>query len=434
MQAAFVDIGLERTAFLHVSDLAQAVRQNGEDIPDIRRYLHEGDELLVQIQKDPLGSKGARLTTQISIPSRYLVLLPDGAAAGVSVKIGDEGERDRLKQLVTRLMTEQGVAGGYIVRTAGEGVGEEALAADMQFLARLWQSVQEKAKTVAAGTLVHGDLPLVMRILRDLLGTEVERVRIDSREGWQQLAAFARQFVPEMEPRIELYEGEGPIFDLYGIEDELARALERRVPLKSGGHLVIDQTEAMTTVDVNTGGYVGHRNLEETILKTNLEAAQAMARQLRLRNLGGIIIVDFIDMQDPAHREGVLRALEKALARDPAKTVISEMSALGLVQMTRKRTRESLEHILCEPCPACGGRGRVKTIETVCNEIFREIMRSARQFDARALVVLASPDVVARLLDEQSGVIAELEELIHRPIRLQAESLYPQESFDVVLV
>jgi ribonuclease G len=434
MQAAFVDIGLERTAFLHVSDLAQAVRQNGEETPDIRRYLHEGDELLVQIQKDPLGSKGARLTTQISIPSRYLVLLPDGAGAGVSVKIEDEAERDRLKQLVTRLMTEQGVAGGYIVRTAGEGAGEAALAADMQFLARLWQSVQEKAKTVAAGTLVHGDLPLVMRILRDLLGTEVERVRIDSREGWQQLVIFARQFVPEMEPRIELYEGEGPIFDLYGIEDELARALERRVPLKSGGHLVIDQTEAMTTVDVNTGGYVGHRNLEETILKTNLEAAQAIARQLRLRNLGGIIIVDFIDMQDPAHREGVLRALEKALVRDPAKTVISEMSALGLVQMTRKRTRESLEHILCEPCPACGGRGRVKTIETVCNEIFREIMRSARQFDARALVVLASPDVVARLLDEQSGVIAELEELVHRPIRLQAESLYPQESFDVVLV
>ncbi|MGH8458440.1 MAG: ribonuclease E/G, partial [Nevskiales bacterium] len=285
-----------------------------------------------------------------------------------------------------------------------------------------------------AGTLVHGDLPLVMRILRDLLGTEVEHVRIDSREGWQQLVEFARNFVPEMESRIELYENDGPIFDLYGVEDELARALDRKVPLKSGGYLVIDQTEAMTTVDINTGGYVGHRNLEETILKTNLEAAQAIARQLRLRNLGGIIIVDFIDMQDAGHRENVQRALEKALQRDPAKTVISEMSVLGLVQMTRKRTRESLGHILCEPCPACGGRGSIKTVETVCNEIFREIMRSARQFDAKALVVLASPEVVTRLLDEQSGVIAELEELIHKPIRLQAETLYPQESFDVVLV
>ena len=434
MQAAFVDIGLERTAFLHASDLARADRHNSEELQDIRRYLQVGDDLLVQIQKDPLGSKGARLTTQISIPSRYLVLLPDGNSAGVSVKIEDEAERERLKQVVARQMAETGVSGGYIVRTAGEGATEEALATDMQFLARLWQSVQEKAKTVAAGEMVHGDLPLVMRILRDLLGTEVERVRIDSREGWQRLVEFAQQFVPEMASRIELFEGDSPIFDLYGVEDELARALDRKVPLKSGGHLVFDQTEAMTTVDVNTGGYVGHRNLEETILKTNLEATQAIARQLKLRNLGGIIIVDFIDMEDPAHRDGVLHALEKALARDPAKTVISEMSTLGLVQMTRKRTRESLGHILCEPCSVCGGRGSIKTVETVCNEIFREIMRSARQFDAKALVVLASPEVVARLLDEESSVIAELEELVHRPIRLQAESLYPQESFDVVLV
>ncbi len=434
MQAAFVDIGLERTAFLHVSDLAQAARNESEEVPDIRRYLHEGDTLLVQIQKDPLGSKGARLTTQISIPSRYLVLLPDGSGAGVSVKIEDEVERDRLKQIVTAQMAAQSVTGGYIVRTAGEGCSEEALAADMQFLSRLWQSVQAQSAMASAGTLVHGDLPLVMRILRDLLGTEVERVRIDSREGWQRLVEFARQFVPEMESRIELYENDGPIFDLYGVEDELARALDRKVPLKSGGYLIIDQTEAMTTVDINTGGYVGHRNLEETILKTNLEAAQSIARQLRLRNLGGIIIVDFIDMQDASHRELVLRALEKALLRDPAKTIISEMSSLGLVQMTRKRTRESLEHILCEACPACNGRGSIKTVETVCNEIFREIMRSARQFDAKGLVVIACADVVARLHDEQSGVIAELEEMIHRPIRLQAESLYPQENFDVVLV
>ena len=436
MQAAFVDIGLERTAFLHVSDLAQVPRgnSNGDDTPDIRRYLHEGQRLLVQVQKDPLGSKGARLTTQISVPSRYLVLLPDGSGAGVSSKIEDEIERERLKQITERLMAAQQINGGYIARTAGEGASEEALAADMQFLARLWQSVQALAKTATPGTLVHGDLPLVMRILRDLLGTQVDRVRIDSREGWQSVREFAQRFVPEMAERIELYENDGPIFDLYGVEDELVRALDRRVTLKSGGHLVFDQTEAMTTVDVNTGAYVGHRNLEETILKTNLEAAQAIARQLRLRNLGGIIILDFIDMQDETHRDLVLQALAKALARDPAKTMISEMSALGLVQMTRKRTRESLGHILCEACPTCGGRGSLRSVETVCNEIFREIVRSARQFEAKELVVLAAPAVVTRLLDEQSEVIAELQELIKRPIRLQAENLYPQESFDVVLV
>ena len=434
MQAAFIDIGLERTAFLHVSDIEQAARQDGDASQDIRRYLHEGQQLLVQVLKDPLGSKGARLTTQISIPSRYLVLLPDGAGGGVSVKIEDDLERERLKQLLARLVTEHGVSGGYIARTAAEGASEEALAADLQFLARLWQSVLEQTRSANSGTLVHGDLPLVMRILRDLLGTQVERVRIDSREGWQSVRQFALNFVPEMAERIELYESEGPIFDLYGVEDEIARALDRKVPLKSGGYLIFDQTEAMTTVDVNTGAYVGHRNLEETILKTNLEATQAIARQLRLRNLGGIIILDFIDMQDAAHRENVLRALEKAFARDPAKTVISEMSSLGLVQMTRKRTRESLGHVLCEPCAVCSGRGSIKTIETVCNEIFREIMRSARQFDSKGLVVLAAPDVVTRLLDEQSGVIAELEETIRRPIRLQAESLYPQENFDVVLV
>jgi ribonuclease G len=304
----------------------------------------------------------------------------------------------------------------------------------MQFLSKLWESIREQKAKVQPGTMVHGDLPLVMRILRDLLGTEVERVRIDSREGWQRLVEFAERFVPEMQSRIEMYEGDGPIFDLYGIEDEIQRSLERKVPLKSGGYLIFDQTEAMTTIDVNTGGYVGHRNLEETILKTNLEAAQALARQLRLRNLGGIIIIDFIDMHEEEHRHLVVKALEKALARDPARTVISEMSALGLVQMTRKRTRESLEHILCEPCPTCSGRGTVKTVETVCNEIFREILRSARQFDAKELVVLAAPDVVARLLDEQSTTLAELSEQVHKPVKLQAESLYTQENFDVILM
>lgn len=282
--------------------------------------------------------------------------------------------------------------------------------------------------------MVYGDLPMVMRILRDLLGTDVDRVRIDAPESYEQVVRFARRFIPEASDRIELFDGEGPIFDLYSVEDEINRALDRKVMLKSGGYLIIDQTEAMTTVDVNTGSFVGHRNLEETIFKTNLEAAQSLARQLRLRNLGGIIIVDFIDMQDEEHRKQVLRVLERAMARDPARNAISGVSPLGLVEMTRKRTRESLEHILCDACPTCGGRGSVKTVETVCHEIFREIMRSARQFEAREMLVMASAEVITRLLEEQSTALAELEDAVSLPVRLQADPVYTQEQFDVVLV
>jgi len=352
---------------------------------------------------------------------------------GISTKIEDEAERQRLKETVTRLAAENG-GGGYIVRTAAEGVAEAALRADMQYLRRLWGCVRERAAEAAAGGVVYEDLPLALRALRDLVGSEVEKVRIDSRETYQRARAFAEAFIPEAAGRIEHYPGERPIFDLYGVEDEIQRALERKVPLKSGGYLIIDQTEAMTTIDVNTGGYVGHRTLEETIFKTNLEAAQAIARQLRLRNLGGIIIIDFIDMQNEEHKRQVLRALERSLEKDHAKSQISEVSPLGLVQMTRKRTRESLEHVLCEPCPTCGGRGSVKTAETVCYEIFREILREARQYDARSFLVLASQEVVDRLLDEESASVAELEAFIGRPIKLQAEALYTQEQFDVVLM
>jgi ribonuclease G len=282
--------------------------------------------------------------------------------------------------------------------------------------------------------LVHEDLPLFLRTLRDLVGQNVDRVRIDSRSTWEKAVAFAELFTPDMVQRVEYYPGERPIFELYGVEDEVQKALERKVELKSGGHLVIDQTEAMTTIDVNTGAFVGHRNLEETIFKTNLEAAQTICRQLRLRNLGGIIIIDFIDMTDEEHKRQVLRALEKCLARDHAKTHISEVSSLGLVEMTRKRTRESLSHILCEPCPACGGRGSIKTAETTCYDIFREILREARQFEVEQLLVLASTEVVELLLDEESQNLAELEQFIGKPIKLQAESTYTQEQYDVVLI
>lgn len=435
MQAAFVDIGLERTAFLHVADMV-CHEQRSENLPAVRELLVEAQEVLVQVLKDPLGSKGARLTTLLSVPSRYLVLLPHEANIGVSARIEDEEERERLRKMLERLaprllapVLEQG--GGLIARTAAEGVDEDALSSDLRFLGRLWLGICERAQRVTPGYLVHGDLPLSMRILRDLLGTQVERIRIDCEDECRRVRQFARVFVPEAADKIECHCGRVPIFDLYGVDDALNRALDRKVDLKSGGHLIIDQTEAMTTVDVNTGGFTGHYNLEETIFKTNLEAAQAIARQLRLRNLGGIVIVDFIDMQNEDHQAQVMRTLEKETARDPARTHIYPFSPLGLVEMTRKRTRESLGHILCEPCGTCGGRGRIKTVETVCHEIAREVQRAARQFDSDTFLVLAAPAVVARL-QEQSGGLAEIEAQLARPIKLQSEVHYPQELFDVV--
>jgi ribonuclease G len=435
MQAAFIDVGLERTAFLHAADIAKVAYSEhdyaSEEPADIRSLLHEGQEILVQVLKDPLGTKGARLTTHISIPSRYLVYMPDGKGVGLSTRIEDVAERERLKALL-ETFAQSLACGGYIVRTAGENATPEALRADMLFLNRLWENIREQGAHAKAGTLVHGDLPLAVRILRDLFDVEVESVRVDADEVCARMREFAEMFIPAMTARIELYTEIRPIFELYGIEEEIQRALDRKVPLKSGGYLILDQTEAMTTIDVNTGAYVGHRNLEETILKTNLEAAQSIARQLRLRNLGGIIIIDFIDMCAQEHKQQVLQALEQALAKDHAKTQVTEVSTLGLVEMTRKRTRESLEHILCQPCATCQGRGSLKTPETVCYDVFREIVRVTRQFNAQELRVLAAQEVVDLLLDEESASLAEVEAQIGKPIRLQAEALYTQEQFDVV--
>ncbi|RFA30277.1 ribonuclease E/G [Alkalilimnicola ehrlichii] len=437
MQAAFVEVGLSRTAFLHASDIAvpEAVGEEGEGrrSDSIVDLVREQQQILVQVIKDPIGTKGARLTTHITIPSRYLVLLPDSQSVGVSARIEDDAERTRLKEAV-QAFVEDGDPCGYIVRTAAEGASLEAVEEDRRFLLKLWSSIQARAASAQPGTLVHEDLPLLLRSLRDLVASEVEKVRVDSRENYQRVKAFCDKYLPDLVSRIDYYPGERPLFELYNIEDEIQKALERKVQLKSGGYLIIDQTEALTTIDVNTGGYVGHRTLEETIFKTNLEAAQAIARQVRLRNLGGIIIIDFIDMLEEEHKRQVLRALEKALERDHAKTQISGVSALGLVEMTRKRTRESLEHVLCEPCPTCMGRGSLKTAETVCYEIFREILRESRQFEAKRLLVLASQEVVDLLLDEESASVAQLEEFIGRSIRFQAEPLYTQEQYDVVLM
>jgi ribonuclease G len=438
MQAAFIDIGLERTAFLHASDIVgRNTGSNGTDsgksADNINELVHQGQELLVQVVKDPLGTKGARLTTHLSIAARFLVYMPDEDHIGISQKIEGEEERQRLRDQLQVLSQELGT-GGYIVRTVAEGVSEQELRSDMEFLHKLWGEIQERARENPPGELIHGDLSLVMRTMRDQVDEDVEKVRIDSRENYERVKKFATKFIPDLAQRIEYYPGERPIFDLYNIEDEIQKALARKVQLKSGGYLIIDQTEAMTTIDVNTGAFVGHRNLEETIFKTNLEATQAIARQLRLRNLGGIIILDFIDMTDPSHREQVMRALDKSLERDRAKSHICEVSGLGLVEMTRKRTRESLEHVLCEPCPCCQGRGSVRTAETVCYEIFRELMRESRQFDTQQFLVLASQEVIDLMLDEESTSVAELEEFIGRPIRFQVETLYTQEQFDVVLM
>lgn len=434
MEAAFVEVGLERAAFLHVSDVAQA-RQNGNGggTQHISQVLREGQELLVQVIKDPLGTKGARLTTNITIPSRYLVFMPNSDNVGVSSRIDSEEERERLRNMLLS-QDERTEDTGYIIRTAAEVATTESIASDVNYLNRVWEALNRKSKDVPPGSVVHKDLPLYLRVLRDMVDEDLEKIRVDSRETYSIMKEFAQTYVPEVTDVIEHYPGERPIFDLHGVEDEIHKGLERKVLLKSGGHLVLDQTEAMTTIDVNTGAFVGNRNLEETIFKTNLEAAQAIARQLRLRNLGGIVILDFIDMVVEEHKRQVMRALEKALEKDHARTQVCEVSTLGLVEMTRKRTRESLEHVLCTVCPTCEGRGTVKSAETVCYEIFREILREARQFDAKELLVLASQDVVDLLVDEESGSLAELEDFIAIPIKFQVEAMFTQEQYDVVIM
>ena len=437
MEAAFVDIGLDKAAFLHVSDVAEA-RQESEEgerqLLPIARVLREGRTLAVQVVKDPLGSKGARVSTNLTVPSRYLVMMPHEHGIGVSTRIDDEDERERLRALIEELRAENDMGSiGYIVRTAADGASREALADDMSYLAKVWRGVRGRCEETASGEVMFRDLPLVQRLLRDIRGEDLERIRIDSRESYRESVDFCTEYVPELAERIEHYPGERPIFDLHGIDDEIERALDRKVPLKSGGYLVFDQTESMTTVDINTGGYVGRRNLEETIFKTNLEAAQSIARQLRLRNLGGIIIIDFIDMSDAEHRRQVLRALEKALERDRARTQVSEVSALGLVEMTRKRTRESLEQVLCDECPVCAGRGTQKTCETVGFEIAREIIRQVRQFDIESVTVLVSLEMLEWFSEERSDDLASLEEFVGVPVRLQGEQFYTREQYDVVL-
>ncbi|PHS73749.1 MAG: ribonuclease E/G [Cycloclasticus sp.] len=431
MQAAFVEIGLGRAGFLHASDVlvngAEPTEEKG-----IERFLHQGQQVVVQVLKAPLGTKGPRLTMNISIPSRYQVFLPYSDKLALSVQLEDEAERERLLACM-EVCKKQGYSGGYIARTAAEGVDGENIRADMLFLNKLWEVINEQILSSKLG-LIYEDLPLSSKILRDWYQSSVTKIVVDSNSNYERMTDFAKKFMPEVSSLLELYKGGRPLFDMYNIESEIKCALDRKVPLKSGGHLVFDQTEAMTTVDVNTGSYLGRGNQEQTIFKTNLEAAQATARQLRLRNLGGIIIVDFIDMQNEDHKDSVLQSLEKAMSKDHAKFSISNVSELGLVEMTRKRTRESLEQVMCEPCETCSGTGKVRTPDTTCYEIFREIMRDARQYEAKELLVLASNEVVEMLLDEESSTLADLESFVGISIRFRAESEYTQEQYDVVLV
>ena len=437
MQSAFVEIGLERTAFLHVADIWEERCANGQEggAPrPIEKILSEGQNLLVQVLKDPLGTKGARLTTQMSIAGRMLVYLPQERHIGISQRIEGEAERERMRARIEALVPDD-EPGGFIVRTMAESASDAELATDINYLRRLWAEIKSRAQNTARPpALLHHDLTLAQRLLRDLVTPETTRVVIDSRENFQKLHVFAQEYMPQVAGLLEHYTGERPLFDLFGVEDEIQKALARRVELKSGGYLIIDQTEAMTTIDVNTGGFVGLKNFDDTIFKTNLEAALTIARQLRLRNLGGIIIVDFIDMENEEHRTSVLGELNKALARERTRISVSGFTALGLVEMTRKRTRESLAHVLCEPCPTCSGRGEVKTARTVCYEILRELLREARQFDAREYRVLAARAVTDLFLDEESQALAMLSDFIGKTISVQAESGYTQEQYDIVLM
>ena len=447
MQSAFIDVGLDRAAFLHVADLMSSIASRHPEpgtqtavasasgaagIPQpIEKQLFEGQAMMVQVLKDAMGSKGARLTAQISIAGRLLVILPQDSHVGVSQKIPPR-QREDLRRRVQLLAKDMG--GGFILRTNGEDASDAELAEDIAYLRKTWVRIKQASLRLPAASILHEDLSLLQRVLRDMVLEGTQTIRIDSREQFESLKAFAVEFMPATVQRLQLYSGERPIFDLFNIDEEIAKALGRRVDLKSGGYLVIDQTEALTTIDVNTGGFVGARNFDETIYKTNLEAAQAIARQLRLRNLGGIVIVDFIDMSKENHRDAVLAEFKKQLARDRIKTAVNGFSALGLLEMTRKRTRESLAHQLCEPCGACLGKGIVKTARSVTYNILREILREARQFSPKEFRIVAAPQVIELFLDEESQHLASLSDFIGKPISLQAEAVMAQEQYDIVLL
>lgn len=435
MQSAFIEIGLDRAAFIHIADVRENRQERTAGVPHtpIEKLLFEGQTVMVQVIKDPIGTKGARLSTQISLAGRLLVHLPHDPHIGVSQRIESEPEREQLRERVQRLMPAD-CRGGFIVRTQAEDASDEALKSDIDYLTHLWSNIQMAAKTATAPCLLYQDLTLPQRVLRDMVNARTNKILVDSRTVSAEMKAWSAVYTPDMTQKISHYSGERPLFDIANVEDELRRALARRVDLKSGGYLIIDQTEALTTIDVNTGGFVGGRNFDDTIFRNNLEAAQAIARQLRLRNLGGIIVIDFIDMADVEHRQAVLEALQRALAQDRTRTTVSEFSPLGLVEMTRKRTRDALAHQLCEPCPTCESRGQIMTARTVCYEILREILREARQFNPKEFRILAAQPIIDLFLEEESQHLAMLEAFIGKPISMEVSTSCTQEQYDIVLI
>ena len=406
MQSAFVDIGLEKAAFLHASDIVshtECVEESEQKqfvVKDIAQLVHEGQDIVVQVVKDPLGTKGARLTTDITLPSRYLVFMPENSHVGVSQRIESEEERNRLKALTLPLCDE---LGGFIIRTAAEGATELDLQQDADFLKRLWRKVLERRAKYPTRSMLYGELALTQRILRDFIGGKLDRIHIDSRLCFNEVKQFTEEFIPNLTDKLILYTGNQPLFDVYSVEKGIHHALDRRVNLKSGGYLIIEQTEAMTTIDINTGAFVGHRNLEETIFNTNIEATQAIAQQLQLRNLGGIIIIDFIDMQKENQKKDIVGILQRELKKDKVKSIVCGMTSLGLVEMTRKRTTHSLIKNYCDICPICNGTGHILSVQSVIQQIHRELETVKRYGGARDLVIRCHPEVAALLKEEQKS-------------------------------
>ncbi len=457
MQAAFVDIGLERTAFLHVSDVVKDFSRLDEETPletvgveeediengadfgrerlgyakqghSIENFLQEGKDILVQVEKEPMGTKGARITSHLSLPGRYLVYLPTIEHIGISRRIENAAERARLKHIVEEFKVEKG---GFIIRTVADGAHQKDLKADIDYLIELWKTIEKKGVQAKAPSLIHQELDVLLRVIRDHFTSDIDRLVVDSPEAMRRIKDFVAGFMPHAKNKVELYNGNEPIFDAFGIEIEITRALGQKVWLKSGGYIIIEQTEALTAIDVNTGRFVGRRNVEDTILKTNLEAVKEIVYQLRLRNIGGIIILDFIDMKRPANRQKVFNALKEALKSDRARTTITKISELGLVEMTRARAREDLRRLLTNACPDCEGKGYLKSPITVSYEIFREIQREAPLMKGRQIVVNCHPSVASILYDEERGQVEELERRFKRRITIKSSNEYHLEQFDI---
>ena len=432
MQSAFVEIGLQRAAFLHAGDIKEC---KSDDVikpaKPIQEVLHEGQLIIVQVIKEPIGTKGARLTTEVSIAGRFLVYLPHQGHIGVSQRIEDEDERELLRNRLIELLPEDR-KGGFIIRTMSENATDEELLADIAYLEKVWEKIKEDSKVATERSLIFYDLSLPKRVLRDVVNADTVSIRVDSKETYERMKEFAELYVVNAVKPLTHYKGQRPIFDFYNIEEEFEQAFSRKIGLKSGGYLIFDQTEALTTVDVNTGSFVSGKSLSDTIFKTNLEAAQSIAQQLRLRNLGGIIIIDFIDMGEDTQREKVLQELKKAVSVDRARTNVNSFTHLGLVEMTRKRTRESLAHMLCQSCEICQGRGEHKTAQTIAYEIMRELLRESKQFEAKEFKIIASPSVISLLQDEESQSLANLSDFINTRIVLEVDGEFSPEVFEVV--